>query len=63
MAEYVSEITRFIRELKQQKPDLERKQREGRALLWDQQLDLDELARWKASKVPMQPYVYQTRTK
>lgn len=63
MAAYESDITRFLRELKQSKPDLERKQREGRALLWDQQLDFDELARWQESKVPQQPYVYQTKTK
>ena len=63
MAEYESDITRFIRELKQRKPDLERKQREGRALLWDRQLDLDELARWRAAKVPQQPYVYQSKAK
>lgn len=63
MAAYESDITRFLRELKQSKPDLERKQREGRALLWDQQLDFDELARWQESNVPQQPYVYQTKTK
>jgi hypothetical protein len=58
MAAYESDITRFIRELKKRKPDLERRQREGRARLWDRQLDLDELARWQASKVPQPPYVY-----
>lgn len=63
MAEYESDITRFLRELKQQKPEIERKQREGRALLWDQQLDFDELARWKQANVPQQPYVYQTKAK
>jgi hypothetical protein len=63
MAEYESDLTRFIRELKQSKPDIERKQREGRAIYWDRQLDADELARWQASKVPQQPYVYQTKAK
>lgn len=63
MAEYVSDITRFIRELKEKKPDLERKQREGRAIFWDKQLDFDELKRWQEANVPQQPYVYQTKTK
>jgi hypothetical protein len=60
MAEYESDLTRFIRELKNKQPDLERKQREGRALLWDQELDAEQLRRWQDSKVPQQPYVYQT---
>ncbi|MGE5337444.1 MAG: DUF3460 family protein [Gemmatimonadota bacterium] len=63
MAEYVSDITRFIRELQAKQPDLERKQREGRALLWDKQLDPEQLARWQASKVPQQAYVYQNKIK
>lgn len=63
MAHYESDITRFIRELKQIKPDLERKQREGRAIWWDKELDLEELKRWRESKVPQQAYVYQTSPK
>ena len=34
-AHYRSEVTQFIDDLKQARPELERKQREGRALLWD----------------------------
>lgn len=60
MAEYESDITRFLRELKQKTPDLERKQREGRALLWDKELDAEQLRRWQASNVPQKPYVYDT---
>jgi hypothetical protein len=60
MAEYVSDVTRFLRELKQKKPELERAQREGRAIWWDKQLDPEQLRRWQESKVPQQPYVYQT---
>lgn len=63
MAEYESEITRFLRELKQKQPDLERKQRDGRALLWDVELDREQLARWRESKVPQKPYVYDTNRK
>ncbi|AKJ67170.1 hypothetical protein PATSB16_07920 [Pandoraea thiooxydans] len=58
---YESDITRFIKELKQAKPTLEEEQRKGRALLWDKQpIDLDERARQKASRVPQQAYVYQS---
>lgn len=57
---YESDITRFLRELKQKNPELERKQREGRALWWDKEIDFDELRRLEQSKVPQPPYVYQT---
>lgn len=59
MAEYESDLTRFIRELKEKQPDLERKQREARAIWWDKDLDPDQLRRWQESKVPQPPYVYQ----
>lgn len=58
---YVSELTQFINELKAKKPDLERKQREGRSIWWDKELDLDELERMKQARVPQQGYVYQTK--
>lgn len=60
-ANYESDITRFIRELKAKLPDLDRKQREGRAIFWDKTLDADDLRRWNESAVEQQPYVYQTR--
>lgn len=60
-ANYESEITKFLRDLKAKTPDLERKQKEGRAIYWDKQLDPDDLRRWQDSDVPQQPYVYQTR--
>jgi hypothetical protein len=63
MATYESDITRFIRELKQRTPDLERRQREGRALLWDKPQDLEERARADEARVPQQAYVYQTAAK
>jgi uncharacterized protein DUF3460 len=64
MAEiYESEITRFIREMKQRKPDLERKQREARAIWWDKDLDPDEQARFAQSSVKMPSYVYQPKPK
>ena len=58
---YTSDVTEFIKELKANKPSLEDEQRAGRALLWDRALDRDKLAAWRDAKVPMQPYVYQTK--
>jgi Protein of unknown function (DUF3460) len=63
MAQYESDITRFLRELKQRQPDLERKQREARAIWWDKTLDRDEQARFAQSNVKMPGYVYQTKPK
>lgn len=58
---YESEITVFLKKLKEQQPHLEEAQREGRALLWDRDpLSPDEAARAQAAKVPQKPYVYQT---
>ena len=57
---YKSEVTQFIEELKAKKPTLEAEQRAGRGLLWDRELDRDELAEYRAARVPQRPYVYQT---
>ena len=58
---YKSDVTAFIEELKDKKPTLEAEQRQGRALLWDRRVDRDAQAEVAASRVPQQPYVYQTR--
>jgi hypothetical protein len=59
---YESEITRFIKELKEKNPELELNQRAGRALLWDKApIDLDATKRAKESGVKQQPYVYQNK--
>lgn len=60
MTDYESDLTRFLRELKRKQPELERQQREGRAIWWDRQLDREQLQRWQDAKVPQQPYVYQS---
>ncbi len=62
MADYESDLTRFIRELKSKRPELEREQREGRAIWWDRDLDPEQLARWQESRVAQKPYVYQTES-
>lgn len=60
---YESDITRFIRELKQKNPKIEQSQREGRARWWDRNLDLDEERRFAEGRVAQQGYVYQTGRK
>lgn len=60
---YTSDVTAFIEQLKAAKPSLEDEQRAGRALLWDRRIDRDAQAEYEASRVPQQPYVYQTKVK
>jgi hypothetical protein len=58
-AMYQSDITQFLNQLKQQKPNLEAEQRRGRSLLWDKQpIDLDERATQQSSRVQQTSYVY-----
>jgi hypothetical protein len=63
MAAYESEITRFLRELKQQDPSIESGQREGRAIFWDKSPDPDLYRRFRQSGVPQPAYVYQPKAK
>ena len=59
---YESEITQFIKQLKQERPGLEESQRLGRALLWDKEpIGLDTQERTNASSVKQQAYVYQNK--
>jgi hypothetical protein len=61
MATYESDITQFLRTLKEQQPHLEEAQRAGRALLWEKNpIDLDETQRAELAKAKQKPYVYQT---
>jgi len=55
---YKSDLTSFIEELKAKKPTLEDEQRRGRALLWDRAIDREAQDRYRAARVPQQPYVY-----
>ena len=58
---YVSDHTRFIRELVEAKPDLPKKQQEGRQIWWDKSPDeLRERARMDEGRVAQAAYVYQT---
>jgi hypothetical protein len=58
--DYQSETTQFIDKLKAAEPELEARQRAGRALLWDKQVDREAWQDYRAGKVAQQPYVYQT---
>ena len=58
---YQSETTQFLQQLKQQKPQLQAQQVQGRALLWDKQVDRDVWAEYQAARVAQKPYVYQTQ--
>jgi len=61
MAHYESDITQFLRSLKEEHPHLEEGQRQGRALLWEKDpIDLDEVNRIKESQIKQKSYVYQT---
>ena len=57
---YTSEATQFIESLKAKNPQLEKAQREGRALLWDKPVDRDAQQEFKEARVAQKPYVYQT---
>lgn len=61
--DYSSEITQFISDLKQKKPDLEAQQRAGRAIWWDKQVNREAWAEFRAAQVAQKPYVYQTEPK
>lgn len=62
-AGYVSDITRFLQELKDRNPDLERQQRVGRAIWWDKDVDPELYKRFEQSTLPQPAYVYQPKAK
>ncbi|NLC35788.1 MAG: DUF3460 family protein [Alcaligenaceae bacterium] len=57
---YESDVTQLINQYKEQHPDTELRQREGRARLWDKNLDPEIQEGFKQARVPQKPYVYQT---
>ena len=57
---YESDHTRFIRELKEQRPQLEEQQQISRAIWWDKlPKDLAEEKKMDSGRVPQAAYVYQ----
>ena len=59
--DYQSEATQFLQQLKQQKPQVQAQQVQGRALLWDKQVDRDVWAEYQAARVAQKPSVYMTQ--
>jgi hypothetical protein len=58
---YISDHTKFMRELMKEKPDLVQKQREARAIWWDKTpRELAEERRMDQGRVPQSPYVYSS---
>jgi len=58
--DYQSDVTQFIEQLKTEKPDLESRQRAGRAIFWDKHVDREALSDSRAAQVPAKPYPYGT---
>jgi Protein of unknown function (DUF3460) len=58
---YISEATTFIQSLKAINPQLEQSQRDGRARLWDKDVNLAALAIDQANTVPSKAYQYSTK--
>jgi Protein of unknown function (DUF3460) len=55
---YESDITNFIRELLEKKPEIKVEQKKARAMWWDKILDRDELQRKREAEVERTSYVY-----
>ena len=60
---YQSQATHFIEQLKTKDPALEAKQRQGRELLWDKEVNRSDWSEYRAAQVDQKPYVYQTESK
>jgi hypothetical protein len=55
---YVSEATRFIREILQQNPQIVEQQKKNRATWWDKPQDLETSKERSDAAVPAPAYVY-----
>lgn len=58
---YKSDVTQFIDSLKSRDPQMEERQREGRARLWDKAIDREAQKDWREARVSQKPYVYSTK--
>lgn len=57
---YESEFTRFLKEMKAKKPDLDREQQQGRGIWWDKDPQrLAERREQDKGRIAQRPYVYQ----
>ena len=55
---YLSDATQFLNELKTERPHLDAAQQQGRALLWDKEIDRQQQADLLAGRVAQPSYVY-----
>lgn len=58
LREYESDVSRMLRELLEQHPELIEAQRAGRSMWWDRTLDAEFERAIRAATVPQKPYVY-----
>lgn len=58
--DYQSDATQFINQLKSSRPELDQQQQQGRALLWDKEVDRKIWGEYREGQVAQKPYVYQT---
>lgn len=55
---YESDITKFIKQYKQDHPKAEQDQRQGRAIFWDKKVDTELQDGFRTASVSQDPYVY-----
>ena len=55
---YESDVTRFIRELREKNPQIAEQQQKNRATWWDKPQDMETWRERAASTVPQPGYVY-----
>jgi len=58
---YESDVTRMIRDLLTEKPQIVDEQKKGRSMWWDKKPDPEGQKKLQDSKVNQQAYVYQTK--
>lgn len=59
---FESELTQFLNQYKTEHPDTEARQRAGRFLLWDKEINAEEQEGYRLAKVPQDPYVYYQKS-
>ena len=55
---YESDITKFIRDLLEKRPEIKEDQKKARAMWWDKTLDRNEIKRQESVLVPRSSYEY-----
>lgn len=55
---YESDITKFVRDMMENSPELRELQKTNRATWWDKKQNLEELKRQEESAAPKQAYAY-----